>query len=91
MRKWLLITMILLLPTTTQAASSFGSAVLGIAAGAIIGVYAMPYVFPSAVATAPAVVETVSAASTTVGDAILANPVRAAGIIGGLLGYWLAP
>jgi len=91
MRKWLLIATILLLPTSVQAASSVGSAMLGIAVGAVVGIYAMPYVLPTAAAAAPVVVETVSTASTAVGDAILADPTRAGGIIGGLLGLWLAP
>jgi len=91
MRKWLLIVMVLSVPTTVQAASSTGSALLGIAIGAVVGIYATPYVLPTVIAAAPVVVETVSAASTAVGDAIAADPIRAGGIIGGLLGYWLAP
>jgi hypothetical protein len=91
MRKWLLIVLVLLAPHTSQAASSFGSALLGIGVGAIAGVFVIPYALPTAVATAPAVMEALSTASATVGEAIVADPAWAGGIIGGLLGYWLAP
>jgi hypothetical protein len=91
MRKWLLIVLVLTVPTSVQAASNVASALLGIAAGAIIGVYAMPYVLPTAMEVAPAIVETVGTATTSVGDAIVTNPSRAGAIIGGILGYWAAP
>jgi hypothetical protein len=91
MRKWLLIILVLLAPTSSHAASSFGSALLGIGLGAVAGVYLMPYALPTAVATTPAVIEALSSASATVGEAIVADPAWAGGIIGGLLGYWIAP
>ncbi|MBI1208682.1 MAG: hypothetical protein GC191_15530 [Azospirillum sp.] len=91
MRKLLLIAVVLLIPTTAHAASSLGSAILGLAIGGVLGVVAMPYVLPTAVATAPVVIEAVSAGSAAAGTAIVQNPVWAGGIIGAILGLSLAP
>jgi len=89
--RWLLCALALAALLVPGSAEASTTAVLGLALGAVAGIYALPLLLPSAVAAAPAVTAAVGSAATTVGTAIVANPEWAGGLLGGLIGLWLVP